>query len=290
MTQKLLAFGVVCVLPAVLASCARVKAVVGAGPEPAPVSATTNDNGNGNGDSHAETIAEAMRRARAAVPAAPTAVRPMTARGARIWRQAMASRGMRILVSTEARALWLMRDENVLLRAPVAVGMSEGFTWEGKRFDFNTPLSIRKIMSKDTVPIWTPPDWHYFEIALEKKLKLVNLKRGQRVNLRDGSRLEIRGKDVGRVNQFGNFWAFTPGMEIIFDGKIFVPPIDTRQRKIPDVLGTHKLAMGDGYLIHGTNSELSIGDAVSHGCVRMFNEDVAELYARVPVGTPIYIF
>ena len=48
--------------------------------------------------------------------------------------------------------------------------------------------------------------------------------------------------------------------------------------------------MGDGYLIHGTNSELSIGEAVSHGCVRMFNEDVARLYALVPIGTPIYIF
>jgi hypothetical protein len=197
---------------------------------------------------------------------------------------------MRILVSTEARSLWLMRDTVVLLRAPVAVGMTEGFTWQGKKYDFNTPVSVRKVLSKDTVPIWTPPDWHYYEIALEKQLKVVNLKRGQRVQLEDGTRLEIRGSDVGRINQFGNFWPFTPGTEIIFDGKIFVPPMNTRQRKIADVLGTHKLAMGHGYLIHGTNSELSIGDAVSHGCVRMFNEDVAQLYAMVPIGTPIYIF
>ena len=48
--------------------------------------------------------------------------------------------------------------------------------------------------------------------------------------------------------------------------------------------------MGDGYLIHGTNQDTSVGDAVSHGCVRMYNDDVARLYELVPVGTPIFIF
>lgn len=38
---------------------------------------------------------------------------------------------------------------------------------------------------------------------------------------------------------------------------------------------------------HGTPNEDSIGQAASHGCVRMFNEDVIELYDLVPTGTPI---
>ena len=92
------------------------------------------------------------------------------------------------------------------------------------------------------------------------------------------------------MNRFGNFWAFTPGTEIIFDGRIYVPPFGTKQRQIPEVLGTHKLEMGDGYLIHGTNQDTSIGDAVSHGCVRMYNDDVAQLFELVPVGTPVFIF
>ncbi|MGH7130163.1 MAG: L,D-transpeptidase, partial [Planctomycetaceae bacterium] len=108
--------------------------------------------------------------------------------------------------------------------------------------------------------------------------------------LRDGSWIEIRDDQVGRVNQFGNFAPFTPGNEIIFDGRIFIPPFGTAQRRIPDVLGTHKLEIGDGYLIHGTDQATSIGEAVSHGCVRMYNEDVAELYARVAVGTPVYLY
>lgn len=44
------------------------------------------------------------------------------------------------------------------------------------------------------------------------------------------------------------------------------------------------------YGIHGTNKPWSIGQAVSHGCVRMYNKDAAELYNTVPVGTPVYIY
>ncbi|MGV8145906.1 MAG: L,D-transpeptidase family protein [Alkaliphilus sp.] len=44
-----------------------------------------------------------------------------------------------------------------------------------------------------------------------------------------------------------------------------------------------------GYGIHGTNEPLSIGTAASHGCIRMHNEDVDELYDVVPLGTPVKI-
>jgi lipoprotein-anchoring transpeptidase ErfK/SrfK len=39
--------------------------------------------------------------------------------------------------------------------------------------------------------------------------------------------------------------------------------------------------------IHGTPSRRSIGSAVSNGCIRMFNEDVIDLYGRVHLGAPI---
>ena len=146
------------------------------------------------------------------------------------------------------------------------------------------------MLAKGTTPIWVPPDWHYFEIAVERGLVPVQLKKNSRIPLGDSTRIEVRGTEVGRVNQYGNFWPFTPGKEIIFDGKVFIPPMDSKQRRVPEVLGTHKLEMGDGYLLHGTNEEGSIGEAVSHGCVRMYNDDVERLYAMVPVGTPVYIF
>ena len=52
------------------------------------------------------------------------------------------------------------------------------------------------------------------------------------------------------------------------------PGVDSKQRYI---------------YIHGTNEEGLIGQPASHGCVRMRNEDVAELFSRVPVGTPVTI-
>lgn len=44
-----------------------------------------------------------------------------------------------------------------------------------------------------------------------------------------------------------------------------------------------------GYGIHGTDDETSIGRAVSHGCIRMHNRDVEELYPQVPIGTTVNI-
>lgn len=43
------------------------------------------------------------------------------------------------------------------------------------------------------------------------------------------------------------------------------------------------------YGIHGTNNPASIGNAVSHGCIRMYNYDVLELASIVPNGTKVYI-
>lgn len=43
------------------------------------------------------------------------------------------------------------------------------------------------------------------------------------------------------------------------------------------------------YRIHATNEPLSIGKAVSSGCIRMWNQDVIDLYERVPIGTKVIV-
>ncbi len=49
-----------------------------------------------------------------------------------------------------------------------------------------------------------------------------------------------------------------------------------------------RLAAGNGtYLIHGTNNPIAVGLAVTHGCVRMYPDDVAALFPLIPVGTPV---
>jgi L,D-transpeptidase ErfK/SrfK len=57
-------------------------------------------------------------------------------------------------------------------------------------------------------------------------------------------------------------------------------------------LGTRalRLAAGDGtYLIHGTNNPIAVGLAVTHGCIRMYPEDIEALFPLVPVGTKVRI-
>jgi L,D-transpeptidase ErfK/SrfK len=51
-----------------------------------------------------------------------------------------------------------------------------------------------------------------------------------------------------------------------------------------------RLAAGQGtYLIHGTNNPIAVGLAVTHGCIRMYPEDIEALYPLVPVGTKVRI-
>jgi L,D-transpeptidase ErfK/SrfK len=49
-----------------------------------------------------------------------------------------------------------------------------------------------------------------------------------------------------------------------------------------------RLAAGNGtYLIHGTNNPIAVGLAVTHGCIRMYPDDVSALFPMIPVGTPV---
>jgi L,D-transpeptidase ErfK/SrfK len=51
-----------------------------------------------------------------------------------------------------------------------------------------------------------------------------------------------------------------------------------------------RLAVGNGtYEIHGTNNPVAVGLAVTHGCIRMYPEDVAALFRMVSVGTKVWL-
>ena len=64
-----------------------------------------------------------------------------------------------------------------------------------------------------------------------------------------------------------------------------IPGGDARNPMGLAVLGLDR----GNYAIHGTNDPSSIGGFVSHGCIRMYNEDIAELYRRVPIGAEVFV-
>jgi L,D-transpeptidase ErfK/SrfK len=78
------------------------------------------------------------------------------------------------------------------------------------------------------------------------------------------------------------------------------PPASIRAEKpgLPDAippgpdnpLGDYALLLGwPSYLIHGTNKPDGVGRHVSHGCIRLYPEDIALLYRQVPVGTSVTV-
>lgn len=81
----------------------------------------------------------------------------------------------------------------------------------------------------------------------------------------------------------------------------WAPPAEVKRDKpsIPNLIkgGTPQNPMGVAamtlsggeYAIHGTNVPRSIGGFVSYGCIRMFNEDITDLYSRVTVGTTVVV-
>jgi hypothetical protein len=199
-----------------------------------------------------------------------------------------------LVVSIHERRLWYKRGDSVLFAAPIAVGSGKHLVVRGgsRVLHFDTPRGHFTVQRLDSAPEWVPPDWHYEEQARKRKLGLVQLVRGRPLPLRDGSVITVEGNDVVRRGRDGavRTLSASDGREIVADGRIVIPPFGTTQRKYPEVLGPFRLYLGDGYGIHGTNNPASIGHAVSHGCIRLRNEDVTALYHMVTVGTPVFIY
>ena len=69
-----------------------------------------------------------------------------------------------------------------------------------------------------------------------------------------------------------------------------IPPKDDFSRYEYGVLGDYALAIGDGYMIHGTIYKRFLGMPVTHGCVRLNDEDLEVIYNTLNIGSKVYIF
>lgn len=199
-----------------------------------------------------------------------------------------------VVVSIEDHRLWYRRGDSILFSAPVTTGSGKVLEIVGgdRHWKFETPRGRLNVVSKETDPVWIAPDWHYVELAQSRGLGVVRLARGQRLKTSDGGALMVVGSDVVKIDARGTATALEAGegRELIADGNLVIPPYGTNQRKYRGVLGTHRLNLGSGYAIHGTNKPEQIGRSVSHGCVRLRNEDIAVLFGIVEIGTPVFIY
>jgi lipoprotein-anchoring transpeptidase ErfK/SrfK len=69
-----------------------------------------------------------------------------------------------------------------------------------------------------------------------------------------------------------------------------IPPKDHNSRFEYGVLGDYALSIGDGYLIHGTIYKRFLGMPVTHGCVRLADDDLEAIFNTLSIGSKVYIF
>jgi len=103
------------------------------------------------------------------------------------------------------------------------------------------------------------------------------------------------------VGRAGKQWSGTSFINGKYLSPAWSPPQDIRRDKpqLPAVIpggspenpmGVAALTLSGGeYAIHGTNRRESIGGFVSYGCIRMYNEDITDLYNRVDYNTPVVV-
>jgi hypothetical protein len=199
-----------------------------------------------------------------------------------------------IVVSIADHQIWYKRGNEVLFNTQVATGSGKTLIAgsSGKQYKFETPRGRLRVEDKEIDPAWVPPDWHFEEQAHKKGLGVAHMTRGTVIPAGGGAVIAASGSDLVKRYPDGREVPLSAGEghEIVVNGNIVIPPYGVNQRRYKGVLGTRRLVLGDGYGIHGTDAPESIGRSVSHGCVRLRNEDIEKLYDMVPVGTPVYIY
>jgi lipoprotein-anchoring transpeptidase ErfK/SrfK len=103
------------------------------------------------------------------------------------------------------------------------------------------------------------------------------------------------------VGKAGKRWSGSTFISGKYRRPDWSPPKEVKRDKprLPDLIkgGSPRNPMGEAaltlsggeYAIHGTNMPGSVGGFVSYGCIRMYNQDILDLFARVSVGTSVTV-
>jgi lipoprotein-anchoring transpeptidase ErfK/SrfK len=216
--------------------------------------------------------------------------------------------GQVIIVSTAENRLYVRDHGQTVFQAVCSTGKGTTLAVDGKTLVFDTPIGKLHIKSKDEDPVWVPPDWHFVEEARKNGMRVVHLNPGTSINADTGDPTSGRSEGIwswfGGSNQRtlrlsgntvveddgGSQHELPPGKLIVAGNTIVVPPVGTPQRQFAGVLGKYRLELGDGYGIHGTDEPDKLGRSVSHGCVRLGDDDIAKLYQIAKVGDEVIIY
>lgn len=84
-------------------------------------------------------------------------------------------------------------------------------------------------------------------------------------------------------------WWYKPDWAYVEEG-LPIPSKESRKRYQPGVLGDYALGFGSGYLIHGTLYTRLLGLPVTHGCVRLADDDMQFVFNTLTHGSHVYVY
>jgi L,D-transpeptidase ErfK/SrfK len=152
---------------------------------------------------------------------------------------------------------------------------------------------------------WIPPEGIHITVPSmwvipegARKGILINLGEMRLYYFTGGGRLMTYAIGVGRdgfTTPLGTFRVVSKKTDPVWrpsrSSRLENPALPASVPPGPDnPLGAHALYLSiPGYLIHGTNRPFGVGRRVSHGCIRLYPEDIADLFRAVRPGTPVAI-
>lgn len=152
-----------------------------------------------------------------------------------------------IVIDAIGNRLYVKEGDTLLRESRCSTGSrTELFGPNGRRWFFDTPRGVFRVLSRHDNPVWIKPDWAFVEENQQRE--------------KDGLK------------------------------PLPIPPARSKERLEEGMLGAHSLNFGNGYMIHGTLYTLKLGQPVTHGCIRLGDDDLEFVYGATKVGTSIYIY
>lgn len=115
---------------------------------------------------------------------------------------------------------------------------------------------------------------------------------GRNTRLKSGSREWLFRTPRGRMRVQGKIvnpvW-YKPDWAFVEEGKK-IPPANSPKRYVKGKLGKFALDLGEGILVHGTDDPKSIGKKASHGCIRLSDRTMEQVFKAASVGTLVYVY
>lgn len=152
---------------------------------------------------------------------------------------------------------------------------------------------LAKYTPKDAYIVVNTSSNHFYLYGKDELIRDGVCSTGKNERLIDSTKKEYPfftpiGVRTVQSKQKNPVWA-KPDWAFIEEG-LPVPPKGHASRFEAGTLGAYKLVLGDGYLIHGTLYKRFMGQNVTHGCIRLLDDDLEAVYKTLGIGSKVYIF